>query len=293
MSFKVLTDTSSNLPARICKKYDIDVVPFHFYINGVEEPYVDIEEFDGPMFYKKIRKGAVVTTSQINPSNYSDFFETYLAQGLDVLYVSMASGISSSFASANIAANELREKYPDRTISIIDSMTASLGEGIPAIRAAECREKGMSIDETTVFMKKLCTRTHSVFTVDDLMCLKRGGRLSNLGAVAGILLNIKPILKGSEKATIVSIAKVRGRKHSIEALAERYNRLVRNPDLQTVGIAHADCQEDADYLISLINKVHPPKEILTVMYEPVTGAHVGPGALALFFEAFDGVRLEN
>ena len=133
----------------------------------------------------------------------------------------------------------------------------------------------------------------NVFTVDDLMHLRRGGRLSNLSAVVGTVLQIKPLLKGNEEGKIVAFSKVRGRKRSIETLAEYYDKLVVEPEKQIVGIAQAACREDAAYLASLLRKNHPPKEILTVEYEPVTGSHVGPGALALFFEAREGVRSFN
>ena len=133
----------------------------------------------------------------------------------------------------------------------------------------------------------------NVFTVDDLMHLKRGGRLSNLSAMLGTVLQIKPILKGNEEGKIVAFAKVRGRKQSIKTLAQMYDKLVVEPEKQTIGIAQAGCREDAEMLISLLKQNRPPKEILTVEYEPVTGSHVGPGALALFFVSHDKVRSEN
>lgn len=293
MAFKVLTDTSANIPGSYLREHDVQVVPFTYQYDGENHICMDVEEFDGEAFYDKVKKGLVVTTAQVNPQNYIDFFTPYLKDGFDIIYVAMASGISGSYASANIAANELADEFPERKVTVIDAMTASLGQAITVFRGVECRDKGMSYDDTVEFLSKLVLRVHSIFTVDDLMCLRRGGRLSNLGAVAGTILNIKPILKGNENAKIVSTRKIRGRKKSIETLAEMYDNLVRDPQDQIVYIAHGACLKDAEMLAELLRRNNPPKDIQIVMYEPVTGAHVGPGTVALFFESFEGVKYEN
>ena len=234
-----------------------------------------------------------MTTSQISPQQYSDFFEPFLKEGLDVIFVAMSSGISGSCNSAMIAADMLRESYPDRKVAIIDTRGASLGEGIIALLAARLRDQHVSTDYAVKRLEEHVEKMFNVFTVDDLMHLRRGGRLSNWAAIVGMVLNIKPILKGNEQGKIVAWAKVRGRKKSVETLAALYDKLVVDPQLQTVGIAQAACREDAEYLAELLRKNKPPREILTVEYEPVTGAHVGPGALALFFESSEGVRSTN
>ena len=185
------------------------------------------------------------------------------------------------------------EAYPDRIVEVIDTRGASLGEGIIALYADRLRRLGRSTAEAIVELYDHVERMFNVFTVDDLMHLRRGGRLSNLSAVVGTVLQIKPLLKGNEEGKIVAFSKVRGRKRSIETLAEYYDKLVVEPQKQIVGIAQAACREDAAYLASLLRKNHPPKEILTVEDEPVTGSHVGPGALALFFESREGVRSFN
>lgn len=292
MAFKVLTDASANIPGRVLKQYGIDIIPFTFIYDGVEHICPDVEEFDGKEYYAKLRKGLVVTTAQVNPQKYMDFFEPYLQQGFDIICACMAGGISGSFASANIAAEEMMEKYPERKIACLDSMTASLGQAMPAFKACELRDKGVEFDEAVAYLTEYIKRVCSVFTVDDLMCLKRGGRLSNLGAVAGIILQIKPILKGSEIGKIVCTDKVRGRKRAIENLADKYEKRVVDAENQIVYIAHADCREDAEKLAAMIRERKEPKDIMIVDYEPVTGSHVGPAALALFFESYDGVRAE-
>lgn len=292
MSFAIITDTSANLPKKLIESRDIKAIPFSYYVEGTEHTCTDIEAFDGESYYNMMKGHANVTTSQIPPQRYEDFFKPFLEAGQDVLFVSMSSGISGSFSSANIAAMQLKETYPERTVRAVDTKGASLGEGLLAIRAADCRDKGMSFEETADFLCELRERICQVFTVDDLMFLRRGGRISNVSAIVGTVLNIKPLLKGDEDGKIVAFGKVRGRKHSVEAIAERYDRLVKNAGEQTVGIAHAACAKDAEYLISLLNRNNPPKEILNVCYEPVTGCHVGPGALALFFEGENGARYE-
>ncbi|MBR1456911.1 MAG: DegV family protein [Oscillospiraceae bacterium] len=290
MSFVVLTDTSGNLPTREAAAHDLKVIPFTYTINGQDYTCTDTEAFDGDAFYERIRRGVTVTTTQICPQNYVEFFEPYLRAGKDVLFVCMSSGISGSCNSAHIAADMLAGDYPDRRIEIIDTRGASLGEGIIALKAARLRDIGRDVLEAAKELRGNVERMFNVFTVDDLMHLKRGGRLSNLSAIVGTVLQIKPLLKGNEEGKIVAFAKLRGRRKSIQALAQLYDRLAVDPQEQVVGIAQAGCREDAQYLAELISLHRPPREILTVEYEPVTGSHVGPGALALFFEAADGVR---
>ena len=165
----------------------------------------------------------------------------------------------------------------------MDTLSASLGEGLLVIEAAKMRDAGVGLDEVADRLNSLRMRMGQIFTVDDLFCLKRGGRLSGAAALLGTALGIKPILCSNAQGQILSCAKVRGRRASIQALADRYDQLVEKPEQQCIGIAHCDCYPDVQTLITLLNRNHPPREIMTVMYEPVTGAHVGPGALALFF----------
>ena len=290
MSFVVLTDTSGNLPNRKIADYDLKVIPFTYTIDGRDYTCTDTEAFDGDAFYERIRKGVTVTTTQICPQTYVEYFEPYLQQGKDILFVSMSSGISGSCSSAHIAADMLAESHPERRIEIIDTRGASLGEGIIALKAARLRELGQDVLDAARELRGNVERMFNVFTVDDLMHLRRGGRLSNLSALVGTVLQIKPLLKGNEEGKIVAFAKLRGRRKSIQALAQLYDKLAVDPQEQVVGIAQAGCREDAAYLAELISLHRPPREILTVEYEPVTGSHVGPGALALFFESEEGVR---
>ena len=282
--FEIITDTSANLDCRWLEENHIRVIPFHYYVRGQDCTCMDTGGFDGPAFYNAMRGGERVTTSQITPQAYLDVMRPLLEAGQDILFVGMSSGISGSYSQAEFAARDLREEFPERAIRLVDTLGASLGEGIFVIMAAAWRDEGVELDE---IWQKLMTRRMDmcqVFTVDDLKYLRNTGRLSNMAAIVGTMLNIKPLLKGNVEGRIVSFAKVPGRRRAIKGMAEQYEKMVRDADQQTIGIAHADCQADVDYLVDLLNRgAHPPKDILTVMYEPVTGSHVGPGTLALFF----------
>ena len=290
MSFQIITDSAANLPTPMVKELGIAVIPFYYSIDGQEYACLDTESFDGHLYYDMIRQRTKVNTSQINPQTYADFMEPFLRQGQDVLYISMSSGISSSFNSAQMGAEMLREAYPERQICLVDTLGASLGEGLAVIKAALWQNQGLVLAEVERRLNLYCKRMYQIFSVDDLMHLKRTGRLSNAAAIVGMVLQIKPLLKGNEKGQIVCIQKERGRKRAIQALAKRYGELAVNPGNEIVGIAHADCEEDAKYLAELLQEIAPPRKIITVMYEPVTGSHVGPDTLALFFPGGDDVR---
>ena len=288
--FRIVTDTSSNLPTAYLQAENITVIPFTFHTESGEQSCMDTASFDAKAFYTAMRNGEKVTTSQIPPQRFVDNIRPMLENGEDVLFVSMSSGISGSYASSKIAANQLAEEFPERKILTVDTYSASLAEGIVVMRAVECRKEGLSIDETYQILRALRHRIAQIFTVGDLRYLKRTGRLSNLEAAVGTVLQIKPLLKGDPQGKIVCFAKVRGRQRAIEEMAKRYEELVVSPETQTVCISHADCEADAQILASMLRRSKPPKDILIVDYEPVTGSHVGPGALALFVVSDDNVR---
>jgi DegV family protein with EDD domain len=291
MSFAIVTDTSANLPSTLLKRYALSVVPFSFHINGSEHIDLDAEEFDAASFFAAMRAGTKVETSQIPPQTYIDCFEPLLSSGQDVLFVGMSSGISGSYNSSVIAAGELRERFPERRLHCIDTYGASLGEGLQVLRACELREAGKTIDETAEAILAERPKMCQIFTVGDLKYLRATGRLSGVATIVGTMLSIKPVLKGNELGQIVLAGKVRGRRQVIENLAARYTADVVSPETQTIGIAHCDCRDDADMLIKLIYQGgKPPKDVLLVDYEPVTGSHLGPNSLALFFWSDETVR---
>ena len=279
---KLYTDTSANLPLALLREYDIAVIPFSYTVNGVAEDYNEEMDFDGKAFYDAMRRGAEVKTSMVNPATAAAFFERALAQGDDVLYVGMSGGISGTAHAAALAAEELREKYPHAKIMTIDTYAASLGEGLQVLEAAELLRAGRSFEE--VGDRILTRRPHmcQFFTVDDLNYLKRGGRISGAAALVGSVLGIKPILRGDETGHIVSCGKVRGMKRAYQELANYYDGRALDKS-EMLGIAHADNEEGAQALIALLREKGFTGECLNVVYEPVTGAHVGPGTVALFF----------
>ena len=288
--FRIATDTSANLPTAYLQAENITVIPFTFHTDSGEQSCMDTASFDAKAFYTAMRNGEKVTTSQIPPQRFVEYLTPMLQAGDDVLFVSMSSGISGSYASSKMAANQLKEEFPERKIFTVDTYSASLAEGLVVMKAVECRKQGMDIEQTYHLLRAMRHRIAQIFTVGDLRYLKRTGRLSNLEAAVGTVLQIKPLLKGDPEGKIVCFAKVRGRQRAIEEMAKRYAELVVEPETQTVCIAHADCEADAQILASLIRRAKAPKDILIVDYEPVTGSHVGPGALALFFLSDENVR---
>ena len=279
---QLFTDTSANLPVALTKQHHITVVPFSYTVDGKETDYPDDVDFDGAAFYGAMRRGAVVKTSMVNPDLMANYFERALSQGDDVLYVGMSGGISGTAHAAALAAEELREKYPRAKIMTIDTYAASLGEGLQVLEAAELLRAGRSFEE--VGDRILTRRPHmcQFFTVDDLNYLKRGGRISGAAALVGSVLGIKPILRGDETGHIVSCGKVRGNKKAYAELADYFDKRALDKTAR-IGIAHADNREGTDYLLGLLRERGFTGECLEVYYEPVTGAHVGPGTVALFF----------
>ena len=190
MSFRIVTDTSANLPTELLRRNNITAIPFSYYMDDIEYTCEDTELFDGMGYYQKIRDGKWVKTSQITPGRYTEFLEPILAGGEDILIVGMSSGISGSFNCACIAAEQLRDKYPQRRIRLVDTLGASLGEGIQVLNAVECKNSGMTLDDTADYLDKRRHNMCQVFTVDDLMHLRRSGRVSNVTAIVGTALGV-------------------------------------------------------------------------------------------------------
>ena len=287
---QLFTETSANLPVALTKQHHITVVPFSYTVDGKETDYPDDVDFDGAAFYGAMRRGAVVKTSMVNPDLMAKYFERALSQGDDVLYVGMSGGISGTAHAAAMAVQELQEEFPERKIAAIDTYAASLGEGLLVIEAARMLENGAPF---SLIVEQISRRRHTMcqyFTVDDLAYLERGGRVSKAAAIVGTVLKIKPLLRGDDEGKIVLCGKTRGRKQSLTALADFYEKLVADKS-EEIGIAHADDAAGAQFLLDALRQRGFTGECLTVCYEPVTGSHVGPGALALFFLSDDKVRM--
>ena len=284
MAYHIWTDTSANLPAPLCKKLGIGVLPFHFIHNGgAEQCCLDTDAFPYDAYYEDLKNGGVATTSMINSEAYREIFEREAAAGNDVLYIGMSSGISGAYGASALAAREAGERYPQHRFEVFDTKGASLGEGLLVLAAQKLQKAGADLQKVLREMDRLRTHMMQIFTVDDLMYLKRGGRISRMKAVIASVLNIKPVLRGDEEGRIVVTNKTVGRKASIRTLADDLIENIDEQDACGIGIAQAGCAADAQALIARIRAKFPSLPILTVPYEPVTGSHVGPGALALFY----------
>lgn len=281
---QLFTDTSANLPVEIIDEYGIEVIPFSYTIDGVE--YIPEREFDGKAFYAAMRAGSEVKTSMVNAGTFIERFKAALDAGKDVLYIGMSGGISGTANAALMAKQELDEEYPDRKIVVIDTLAASLGEGLFVIKAAEQLKDGVALDAIEETIRAQVPSMCQSFTVDDLKYLKKTGRVSGAAAIIGNVLSIHPILIGDYEGKIVVKAKVRGMKRTLDALAERYAEFALSKT-ETIGIAHADNEEGKAYLVQRLRDKGLTGKCLSVCYEPVTGSHVGPGTVALFFFGTD------
>lgn len=284
MSFSIFVDGSSNLPGRLLRELDICILPCTYSMNGNPSTYDgSLDSFDSHGYYDMLRQGGVVQTSLLNTQLFLDSFRPVLEQGTDVLYFSMSSGISGTCHAAWLAAQELLEEFPQRTVRVVDSMGSGFGTGLMACKAADLRAQGKDARETADIMDADAQNTLQFFTVDDLNYLKRTGRVSGATAMIGTVLNIKPVLWGDPTGHITARGKYRGRKKALAAIAEEYRNRVEDAGNQRVAISHGDCLEDAQTLADMICEIAKPGELIIAPHEPFTGAHVGPGMLALFF----------
>ncbi len=284
MSFAVFTEGCSNLPGSHIRSRSIHVLPCAYTIDGQPKVFDgDMETFQYKAYYDQLRAGKVVQTSLLNTQLFMDHFRSAAEQGLDVVYVGMSSGVSGTYQAAVLAAQELQEEFPGRTFRTVDSKGASLGVGILTLRAADLRDEGKSAAEAADILDEAVTNLCQYFTVEDLMFLRRTGRLDTASALAGTMLNIKPILWGDEQGHIVMNQKCRGRKKAIDTLAKIYETKVVEAGSQRIAISHGDCLEEAQLLAEKVCAIAQPRELILCPHEPFTGAHVGPGMIGLYF----------
>ena len=282
MSFAVFADGSANLPKSMLE--GISLLPCDYTVDG--EPFTywgDVDSFDAHSFYEGLRNGTVVRTTLLNTSLFLSRFAPILTQGIDIIYISMSSGISGTYNAARIAAQELMDLYSGRFVHIVDSLGCGFGNGLLAVRAAKLSREGVSARDAAAILDEEVPHTCQYFTVDDLNFLKNTGRVSGMSAKIGTVLNIKPILFGDKTGHIISCAKVRGRAKAIETLVKKYEEKRVRSGEQTICISHGDCLQDAEQLASLVREITPEVPITICQHEPFSGAHVGPGMLGLFF----------
>lgn len=281
MSYQIITDSCCDFTKEMYEKLGLAVVPLMVNFRG--QTYPDRNDESLKDMYAGLRAGEVATTSAANPGQWQELMEPYLQKGEDLLVLAFSSGLSTTYQSASMAADELRTMYPDRTISVVDSLCASLGEGLLAYYACKKRDEGMPLRELTQWL--LDNRLHLChwFTVDDLMYLKRGGRVSAATAIVGTMLSIKPVLHVDDEGHLINVGKARGRKASIQAMAKKVAELGAGFDNSTMFISHGDCPEDAEYLAALLKEQYGTREVYINYVGAVIGSHSGPGTLALFF----------
>ena len=282
-SYVIVTDSSADLSAQMAEEAGVQVLPLRFTVEGqTYYNWPDNREMDPKVFYRMLREGEVATTAAVNISQYLDMLEPILQSGTDVLVLSFSSGLSATYDSSRLAAEELREKYPQRKIFAVDTLCASLGQGLLVWHAAQLKDQGKSIEEVRDWVEENKLHLCHQFTVDDLHFLKRGGRISATTAVVGTMLKIKPVLHVDDGGKLVNIGKARGRKASLKALVDRMEETAIDPAGQTVFISHGDCMEDAEDVAGLVKERMGVQDVRINYVGPVIGAHSGPGTLALF-----------
>ncbi len=286
MSFAIVSDSCSNLLDETIEKYDITILPLTFLIDDVQyTSYNKGEKTDLQKFYKMLRDGKVITTSLPNLQDSKRALTEILEGGSDILYIGFSSNLSGTYTATDLIAKELSAQFPDRKILTVDTLAASMGEGFLVWEAASMREEGKSIEEVHEWLEANKLKVAHWFTVDDLMFLWRGGRVSKTAAFAGSMLNIKPVLHVDDEGHLIPMEKVRGRKKSIDALVDHMEKTVVKPYNNRVLITHGDCIDDALSLKEKIEKRFDIHDIHINYVDPVVGAHSGPGTLALFYLA--------
>lgn len=282
--YVIVSDATIDLPADIVNKYGIHVIPMgmnideDIYTYDPEESEITVEEF-----YEKLKNGAVAHTTQITPSTFMDHIGRLLKQGLDVLYIAFSSGLSGTYNTAQLVMNELSEEYPDRKVYCVDSLCASIGEGLLVYHAALQKQNGLNIEQLRDWVEANKRAPKHWFTVKDLFYLKRGGRISSLEAVVGTALKIRPVLSTDEQGKLVVVSKLRGIKAELEYLVNKMIEGGIDLTSQTVIVAHGDNLEQARELEKLIRSKNLVKDIIISRIGPVIGSHTGPGMLALVF----------
>lgn len=285
-TYQIVTDATSDLPLELVGKLDVHVIPMHCAIDG--DDYLitaDNRNLSSHDFYDMLRAGQVSSTTQVNGETFKAEVRPFLKDGLDVLYICFSSGLSSTYASIRIAIEDLAEEFPERKLRIVDSLSATGGEGLLVYHAVKRMEDGMGLDELAQWIEDNKLHFAHWFTVDDLKFLKRGGRVSATAALVGTVLSVKPIMHVDNEGRLIPVDKVRGRRKSLEELVAHMEKSAIRPADQTVFISHGDTPEDAAYIEKLVRERLGVKNVFIGPVGPVVGSHGGPGIICLFFLA--------
>ena len=282
--YVLLTDSSADLTDALVKELGVEVLPLSFTMrNKTYRNWPDNREIDPKDFYRQLREGEMATTSAVNVSDFTETIEPHLKEGRDVLVVAFSSGLSATCHSAQIAAQELSEQYPERKVYVVDSLCASLGQGLLVWYAARMKNEGRGIGAVRDWLEENKLHLCHWFTVDDLHFLKRGGRISSATAVLGTMLSIKPVMHVDDEGHLTKVGTARGRNASLKALVDHMAETAIDPAGQTVVISHGDCEEDANKVAEDVKRRFGVQTVVLNNVGPVIGAHSGPGTVALFF----------
>lgn len=281
-NYVILTDSGTDLTKEMIDELGVEMLDLYVTLEG-EEPRPN-GDLDLPALYSFLREKKSASTAAVNFDAFVEKMTPYLEDGKDILYLGFSSGLSSTFASGKLAAEELSEKYPDRKILVADTLSASLGQGLLVYHAVKLKESGAGIEEVRDFVQNNRLNLCHWFTIDDLFFLKRGGRVSATTAVVGTMLGIKPVMHVDDEGHLINVGKARGRRAAIDALFDKANEtMIGDRSDAIVFISHGDCIEDAEYLADRIRKEIGVKEVRIGYVGAVIGSHSGPGTLALFF----------
>ena len=278
--YVIVTDSSADLPKSFIKQWNLPTINLRVFIDGTEE---DPDKLEIKAFYDALRGGKIATTAAPNLVDFTTAMEPILQSGKDLLYIAFSSGLSGTCQAGRLACEELAAKYPERKIKVVDSLAASTGQGLFVYYALKKQQEGVSFDDNVTWLEENKLHVCHWFTVDDLMFLKRGGRISAVTAVVGTMLSVKPVLHVDNEGHLINMSKTRGRKAAILALVEMARLLAIQPETQIMMISNGDCLEDAEFLAEKLKSELGVPEVLISSVGPVIGAHSGPGTLALFF----------
>ncbi len=282
-NFKIVTDSTSDLPKDYFDKYGIGVMYLSYTIEGIT--YQGDKQLSEEVFYEKMRSGQTPTTSQVNPTEAKEIFEEYLKENNKILCISFSSGLSGTYNSARVAAEEIMEENKDAEIIVVDTLAASLGEGLLVHKAVKMRENGSSLEDTAKWLEEHKLNLVHAFTVDDLFHLYRGGRVSKTTAIFGTMINIKPVMHVDDAGHLINMYTVRGRKKSLHSLVDYMEKQIGSykNENDIIFISHGDCKEDAQFVADDVKERFGIDSVLINYVGPTIGAHSGPGTVALFF----------
>ena len=282
--YVIMTDSCCDLSAETAAELELEVLPLRLELEGRSyRNLLDGGEIGFQEFYAKVRSGAMPVTSAVNVGEFDAAMRPILEAGKDILCLCFSSALSTTYQSAVIAARELEEAFPERKVRVVDSLCASMGQGLLVWLCAQEKKKGKTLEEVLDFAEGAKGNICHWFTVDDLNHLKRGGRVSATAALFGTMLSIKPVLHVDDQGRLIPMEKCRGRRASLLALVDHMEKTAQDPGNQTVFLSHGDCREDADFVAEEIRRRFGTKDIRVSYVGPVIGSHTGAGVVALFF----------